>query len=195
MLIKTLNSIKDKMSLCQQFSHYKIWIFLRRTLQQIRTNAQVNANLFWCAKEVHYRRFKIFILFIDLSEFYMLQINFAKTERRTLRIPIFNFNFNSNKDSVCVVSTDKFSRILGPKHLKLSRPLQTDFTNGKVKSALFCNSYLHCLFCGIISLHSAPAKPPLSLNISMARKRKFHLWIETKLNISSNSIKVDFLSL
>ena len=59
-----------------------------RSSKYERTNEQVNANLFWYAKESHYQRFKIFILFIDLNESYMLQIYFAKTARTTLWIPV-----------------------------------------------------------------------------------------------------------
>ena len=48
--------------------------------------------MLWCAKAIK-KYFKIFALFIDLSESYMLQIYFAKTARTTLRIPDFNFSF------------------------------------------------------------------------------------------------------
>ena len=156
---KPLSLVKKKRHYVNNFHSTQSWILWWRPLQQIQTNTQVNTNLFPCTKESHYRRLKVFILFIEINESYMLQICFAKTARKTLQIPILTLALNSNKDS------DSFSNFR-PKYIKLSRSLWTDFTNSKVKSA-----YLFCLFCGIISLHSAGTKLLLNLKILMAKKR------------------------
>ena len=90
---KILIKMKAKHQYVNNSQSTKSWILWRRLPQQTRTNAQVNPNLRWSAKENHYRKLIIFVLFIDLNESYIVLIYFAKTARMTLRIPTFNFRF------------------------------------------------------------------------------------------------------
>ena len=58
---------------------------------------------------------KCFILFIVLNKSYMLQINFAKTQGQHYEFQFLILAFNSNKYSVCFISTGKASENFGPK--------------------------------------------------------------------------------
>ena len=123
-------------------------------------------------------------------------------QRRQGQLSGFHFlilALNCEKVSVSFISRGSNSRIFGPKQLKLSRSLWTDFTIGTEESGLFLTyvvtySYLRCLFGRINSLINSGAISLFSLNISHARKRKFGFWIEAEPSFSSNSWKVDFLS-
>ena len=86
---------------------------------------------------------------------------------------------NCEKVSVSFISRGGDFQIFGPKQLKLSRPLWTDFTIGTAKSRLFLNSHLRCLFDRINTLINLGAISLFSLNISHARKREIFYAVNT----------------
>ena len=85
MLIKTLKSSEDKMSKLN-VTVYKV----KSSEGDCSSKCEQKHNLVLICSDC--RRFKIFIRFTDLHESYVLQADFVKTARTTLRIPIFDFN-------------------------------------------------------------------------------------------------------
>ena len=77
MLMKMVKSNKDKISTTLIAQKLKSSGSMLEETAPVETNKPI--YLFWCVKESQYGQFKLFILFIDLSEFYMLQRYFTNS--------------------------------------------------------------------------------------------------------------------
>ena len=97
---------------------------------------------------------------------------------------------NSNKESICFISTAKFSKLWD-----LSNSSSLSFYELVLSMVKKNPHYFTIRNYFVYFYFFAEAKSLLNLNIAMARKRKFCLWIETESSFSNNSIKMDFLSL
>ena len=161
------------------------------SLLQKTTFANASKQATYCSSTLIWQRnlwqkTQTFTLFINLNESNILQVHSAKTTRTVLGIHFLILALNCNNVSVSFISRGSNSQILGPKRLKLSRPLWTDFTVVTTKSGLFSDSHVCCLFGRNNFLINSGFISFISLNISHARKRKFRLWSETESSSSSN---------
>ena len=97
---------------------------------------------------------------------------------------------NSNKESICFISTAKFSKLWD-----LSNSSSLSFYELVLSMVMKNPHYFAIRNYFVYFYFFAETKSLLNLNIAMARKRKFCLWIETESSFSNNSVKMDFLSL
>ena len=160
----------------------------------MRANPWISSNLLSFAREIHYGKLN--------SSYWLLAWVNTTCCRYNLQRPFWEFHFlnlplncTDNKNLVCFISTDNIFLIFGSKTHKLSRPSWADFTKGKVKLGLFRKLDLFCLVSRIIFVVTVRTMSLSSLNISIARKRNFSLWIETNSFFSTNPLQIAFLLL